>query len=66
MSGKAVEAAFVDIRSIGGLSGEVNRKLSQQVCNLLKESLGIAAERIYLDFTDVDAGHWGWNGGTFG
>ena len=33
-------AAFVDIRSIGGPNGETNRKLSQQICKLLKDSLG--------------------------
>jgi phenylpyruvate tautomerase PptA (4-oxalocrotonate tautomerase family) len=66
MSGKSGEAAFVDIRSIGGLSGEVNRKLSQQVCKMLTDSLAIPADRIYLNFTDVDAGNWGWNGSTFG
>ena len=66
MSGKAGEAAFVDIRSLGGLNGETNRKLSQQVCKLLKDSLGIASDRVYLNFTDVEAGNWGWNGNTFG
>ena len=66
MSGKAGDAAFVDIRSIGGLSGEVNRKLSQQVCKLLKDSLGLPQDRVYLNFTDVEAGCWGWNGNTFG
>ena len=66
MSGKGGEAAQVDIRSIGGLNSEVNRKLSQQICKLLKDSLGIAPDRVYLNFTDVDAGNWGWNGSTFG
>ena len=66
MSGKAGDAAFADIRSIGGLNGETNRKLSQQISKLLKDSLGIASDRVYLNFTDVDAGNWGWNGSTFG
>ena len=66
MSGKAGDAAFVDIRSIGGLNGETNRKLSQQICKLLKDSLGIAPDRVYLNFSDVEAGNWGWNGSTFG
>jgi phenylpyruvate tautomerase PptA (4-oxalocrotonate tautomerase family) len=66
MSGKPGDAAFVDIRSIGGLSGDVNRKLSQQVCKLLADSLGLPPDRVYLNFTDVDAGSWGWNGNTFG
>ena len=64
MSGKAGDAAFVDIRSIGGLSREINRKLSQQVCKLLNDSLGITPDRIFLNFTDVEAGNWGWNGST--
>jgi phenylpyruvate tautomerase PptA (4-oxalocrotonate tautomerase family) len=66
MSGKPGDAAFVDIRGIGGLTNKVNRKLSQQVCKLLGDSLGIGPDRIYLNFTDVEAGHWGWNGSTFG
>ncbi len=66
MSGKAGDAAFVDIRGIGGLSGETNRKLSQQVCMLLSDSFGIGPDRVYLNFTDVEAGNWGWNGSTFG
>ena len=66
MSGKAGEAAFVEIRSIGGLGGEVNRKLSQQVCKQLNESLAISPERVYLNFIEVDAQNWGWNDSTFG
>ncbi len=52
--------------SIGGLTGDVNRKLSQQICKLLNDSLGIAPDRVYLNFTDVEASNWGWNGSTFG
>ena len=66
MSGKAGDAAFVDVRGIGGLNGETNRNLSQRICKLLKESLGIAPDRIYVNFTEVEAGNWGWNSSTFG
>ncbi len=66
MSGKAGDAAFVDIRGIGGLSGDVNRRLSQQVCKLLTDSIGVPSERIYLNFTELESGNWGWNGSTFG
>src|SRR5262245_14301066 len=60
MSGKPSDAAFVDNRSIGGLTGDVNRKLSQQISKLLKDALELTADRIYLNFTDVKAGNWGW------
>jgi phenylpyruvate tautomerase len=66
MSGSPGDAAFVDVRSIGGLTDDVNRKLSQKVSQLLHDSLGIPPNRIYLNFTDVEASHWGWNGSTFG
>jgi phenylpyruvate tautomerase PptA (4-oxalocrotonate tautomerase family) len=66
MSGNPGDAAFVDVRSIGGLSSDVNQKLSQKVCQLLHESLGIPQNRIYLNFTEIEAGNWGWNGSTFG
>ena len=66
MSGSPGDAAFVDVRSIGGLTGEVNRKLSQKVCKLLNDTLGVPQNRIYLNFTEVEASHWGWNGSTFG
>jgi phenylpyruvate tautomerase len=66
MSGKPGDAAFVDIRSIGGLNDNVNRQLTQKVCAVLKESLGVPPDRVYLNFTDVPAGNWGWNGDTFG
>jgi phenylpyruvate tautomerase PptA (4-oxalocrotonate tautomerase family) len=66
MSGKPGDAAFVEVRSIGGLSQDVNRQLSEKVCRLLNESLGVPSNRIYLNFTDVGAADWGWNGQTFG
>src|SRR5512137_823390 len=66
MAGKPGDAAFVDIRGIGGLSGDVNRQLSQKVCRLLNESLGVPQNRIYLNFTEFEASKWGWQGNTFG
>ena len=58
--------AFLDIRSIGGLAAEVNRKLSQQVCQLVHDSLAVPPDRVYMNFTEVKPGNWGWNGNPFG
>lgn len=66
MAGNPGDAAFVDVRSIGGLTDDVNRRLSQKICELLNDSLGVAENRVYLNFTDVGASNWGWNGSTFG
>lgn len=66
MSGQGGPAAFADVRSIGGLDGNVNREISQNLCVLLNRILGIPANRVYLNFTDVAPANWGWNGSTFG
>lgn len=66
MAGATVSGAFVDIRGIGGLSGKVNKKLSQSVCGILYKECGISPEAVYLNFTDVEAENWGFNNSTFG
>ncbi len=66
MDGSEGPTAYADIRSIGGLNPAVNRKLSERICALLKERLGIPPDRVYLGFTSVSAENWGWNSGTFG
>ncbi|MFH0924706.1 MAG: phenylpyruvate tautomerase MIF-related protein [bacterium] len=66
MSGRAGESAFVDIRGIGGLTKEVNRKISKHISELLSREIGIKPERIYITFIDIPASNWGWNGEIFG
>jgi phenylpyruvate tautomerase len=59
-------AAFVDVRSIGGLSPKVCQALAAKLCALLDRDLGVPGGRVYLNFTDVAAAKWGHDGGTFG
>jgi phenylpyruvate tautomerase PptA (4-oxalocrotonate tautomerase family) len=59
-------AAFVDVRSIGGLGSRVCKALSERICALLLADLKVPGERVYLNFTDVPAGSWGHDAGTFG
>ncbi|MDJ0766342.1 MAG: phenylpyruvate tautomerase MIF-related protein [Myxococcota bacterium] len=66
MGGTTEPSAFVDLRSIGGLSRSVNRDISQQVCQLLNQQVDIPTDRVYLNFTSVDRENWGWNSSTFG
>ena len=65
MGGGVGPGAFVDIRSIGGLNPSVNGELARQVCALLDQELGIEANRVYLNFTDVERSNWGWDNRTF-
>ncbi|MFP4014453.1 MAG: phenylpyruvate tautomerase MIF-related protein [Chitinispirillaceae bacterium] len=66
MSGTTAPAAFVNLKSIGGISDESNKVFSEKICDLLKKELGIEQDRVYVNFSDVARGNWGWNGGTFG
>jgi len=65
-SGQAGHAAFVDVRSIGGLGPQVNRTLAGRICALLTEVADVPGERVYLNFTDVPGASWGHDGSTFG
>lgn len=58
--------AFCAVRSIGGLSPEKCRELSGEICRFLQAELGVAPECVYLNFAEVDADCWGWDGTTFG
>ena len=66
MSGQMQDAAFVELRSIGGIGGQVNQRLSEGLCEQLNTALGIDPARIYLNFMDISASDWGYNGSTFG
>jgi phenylpyruvate tautomerase len=66
MGGESAAAALVSVKSIGGLSREVNKKLSAETCQTLRKELGIADECIYITFEELPATHWGWKADTFG
>ncbi len=65
MSGKEGPAAFVDVRSIGGLNSKTNTELAQKICDTLRNILGIVPNRVYLNFTDISGVNWGWKGEVF-
>ena len=59
------KAAFVEVKSIGGLSADVNTRLSYAICACIEEKTGICGSKIYINFTNVDPSSWGFNGSTF-
>jgi phenylpyruvate tautomerase PptA (4-oxalocrotonate tautomerase family) len=66
MSGQNGAAAWVEVRSIGGLNREVNKRMAKKLCALLKLELGIGPERVYINYIDIKPENWGWNSETFG
>ncbi len=66
MAGEKGDAAYVEVKSIGGLTREVNHELTIKICVLLNDHLGIPCERVYVTFQSVEADHWGWKQDLFG
>jgi phenylpyruvate tautomerase PptA (4-oxalocrotonate tautomerase family) len=66
LGGEEGAAAFIEVRSIGGLSPKVNAALCERLCSVTAKLATIAPTRIYLNFVDVAATNWGQDGRTFG
>lgn len=62
-AGSSDPCAFVEIKSIGSLRPPA---MSAAFCELISARTGLPADRIYIQFEDVQAGSWGWSGRTFG
>ena len=59
-------ACYVEVKNIGTLEPAQSEALSSMLCARLANGLGIAADRIYIEFTNASGPLWGWNGTTFG
>ena len=58
-------ACYVELKNVGTLSPERCEQLSALLCRELAGGLDVAADRIYIEFTNADGALWGWNGTTF-
>lgn len=56
---------YVEIKSIGNMSPEQTKAMSQDFCQQVEENLGVPKDRVYVGFADVQRSMWGWNGSTF-
>lgn len=65
MAGEPGPCALVTIKAIGGLTGDVNGKLSASLSEMLQEELAIASDCVYVTFEELAPTHWGWKGKTF-
>ena len=63
-AGTMQPAAFVELKAIH-LPADLTAELSRLLCERISAELGIEPQRVYLNFTDVPANFWGWNGETF-
>ena len=64
--GDPAPAAFVAVKNVGKMTGDDTTTLSRALCDRLAAALGVAPDRIYIEFSDAVGYLWGWNGETFG
>jgi phenylpyruvate tautomerase PptA (4-oxalocrotonate tautomerase family) len=63
-AGSTEPAAYLQLKSLG-LPETSTTEFSSALCNLIGTELGIAAERIYIEFSGPERHMWGWNNKTF-
>jgi phenylpyruvate tautomerase len=56
---------YVEVKSVGSFSPSQTQAMSQDFCQQVSDGLGVAGERIYIEFAEAKGSLWGWNGSTF-
>ena len=62
-AGSDEPCCFIKVKSIGSLSPS---SMSKSLCELIESKTNINTNRIYIEFTNIKASNWGFNGTTFG
>lgn len=55
--------AFVEVKLLGKSTKEAYGNLTKEICNILKDEIGVSGEYCYVQFTEVE--NWGYNGFMF-
>ena len=55
--------AFLTVSLVGKAPSEAYDALTARLCEIMKESLGIAPDMVYIKYEEID--HWGWNNMNF-
>lgn len=63
-AGSTDPLAYLELKSIG-LPQDKTRALSEALCGLVQQQLGIDPGRVYIEFADAPRAMWGWNNATF-
>lgn len=63
-AGTSEPLAYLELKSIG-LPEDRTAEFSAQLCTLMHQTLGLAADRVYIEFANAGRHLWGWDGGTF-
>ena len=56
-------SCFLEIKSIGSMSPS---EMAKPISDFVHEKMGVPIDRIYINFENVSASMWAWQGRTFG
>ena len=55
--------AYVEVSALGKISPDSAKKLTAEICDILKTVLGIEGDGVYVKYEETDK--WGFDGGNF-
>lgn len=56
--------AYLELKSIG-LPDDQTKQISNALCQLIQQQLGVSPQRVYIEFSNAQRHQWGWNSSTF-
>ncbi|MEB3359961.1 MAG: phenylpyruvate tautomerase MIF-related protein [Synechococcales bacterium] len=65
-AGTTDPVCYVEIKSVGTMSSAQTKAMSQDFCQKIEQTLGVPANRTYIEFANAQGAMWGWNSKTFG
>lgn len=60
---KEAKVAFVEVKLFQKADSLAYEKLTQAICSIYKEELGIPGDKIYISYEEIS--NWGYNGVNF-
>ncbi len=64
MGGRKLDkGAYVSVSLFGSASSSSYEKMTEAICGILSEELGIPGDSVYVTYHGVN--DWGWNGSNF-
>lgn len=63
-AGTEEPACYAELKNMGSLPPELTAELSRVLCSKLSQALGVPQNRMFIEFTEVEAHLFGFNGET--
>jgi len=58
--------AYVEIRYVGAFPPDVKERISKAFATLLHDTIGVPADKLYVQFVGSNASDWAWSGALLG